>query len=311
MHPILFEVSDSFFIGTYGVAIAAGLLCAILLASWRATRRGLKADLVFDLAFVAVIGGFLGARILYLIVEWDQFMETPRALLLSRTGFVFQGGFIGGALSAIAFLKWKKAPIMVTGDLIIPSLVMAHGFGRIGCHFAGCCHGGVCEVPGFGIRVGYQETSGGMVFGNAYTSQVEQGLIDPAEALSLPVWPVQLMESAALFALAGALLWVARVPRRPGLVLGLYLIAYPVLRIALEMLRGDLARGVYFGGLLSTSQIISLALVPVGIGVLVWSRRQPVAGFSDPDAEQPAVDESAPVDDMERRIRERARKRGA
>lgn len=286
MHPVLLQIGD-FFIGTYGLFIALGLMGAILVGSLRARRRGLPPEMMFDLAFVALVAGFVSARILYIALNWQEFTAAPGALIFSRTGFVFLGGLVGAVAACIVWVRRKGLPIAQVGDIAAPSLAIGHAFGRIGCHFAGCCWGGVCAVPGLGISVPRQELPGGGVFFNALEAQIDAGLVDPFAVASLPVWPVQLMEAAGLFLLAGALLWYARRGRRPGRVMALYLFGYAVLRFGLEFLRGDEARGFVFGGLMSTSQAISLLLVPVGIALWVWSRRQPVDSDPAPPSEEP------------------------
>lgn len=281
MHPVLFTIGDRFFLGTYGLMVAVGLLAAIQLAAWRAKRRGVSPDAVYDLALFAVITGFVSARVLYIFLNFDEFQASPRDLIFSRTGFVFLGGFVGAALASVAFLQWKRIPVLAMADIMVPSLALGHAFGRIGCHFAGCCWGGPCSVEPLGIRVGLHLQPDGSPFYNALVDQIERGKALPDALLSNPVWPVQLMEAGALLLLtAGLLLFDAR-NRRPGRTLALYVMCYAVIRFGLEFLRGDLERGVF--GALSTSQIISLALVPVG--AWLWfktSKQAPAASAAPP-----------------------------
>ena len=93
MHPVLFRIGN-FSIGTYGVAIVVGLLAAMGLMSRLARRRGLRPEFFHDLVFVALLSGFIGARLAFILLNWGEFLETPMALLFSRQGFVFHGGFI-------------------------------------------------------------------------------------------------------------------------------------------------------------------------------------------------------------------------
>jgi len=282
MHPILIEIGD-FFIGTYGLMIALGLMAAIWLASIRGKPRGFDPNVFFDLAFVAIISGFVAARITYIALNPAEFAADPMGLIFSRSGFVFLGGFIGAVAAIIGFMKWKGLPILATGDVLVPSLAIGHAFGRIGCHLAGCCWGGVCTVPGVGVRVGYHEMPDGTPFGNAFTDQFYRGIIDADMMQSLPIWPVQLMESIGLFLLAGALVWWAsRGPLRPGFVIAGYLIIYGVMRFMLEFLRGDAERGLWFGGTISTSQIISALIIPVGIALIVANRKKSPSPHSHP-----------------------------
>ncbi|MBI5154047.1 prolipoprotein diacylglyceryl transferase, partial [Candidatus Poribacteria bacterium] len=252
MHPVLFQVTDSFFIGTYGLMIALGLLAGIWLGGWRAQRRGFPPEVIFDLAFVAVVGGFVCARVLYILLEWDEFLKNPRALLFSRTGFVFLGGFLGAAGCTAIYLRKKKLPFLVIADIAVPSVSLAHAFGRIGCHLAGCCWGGLCQNEAIGIHLSHHETPSGLTLWNAYDDQLYRGLLGTGAGESLAVWPVQLMESAALFALTAVLVWYSWRPRASGRTLALYLFAYSLLRFGLEYLRGDAERGLWLGGHVST-----------------------------------------------------------
>jgi phosphatidylglycerol:prolipoprotein diacylglycerol transferase len=269
MSPVLLRITDTFYIGTYGLLVAIGLLAGIMLAAWRFRRMGQAPELAFDFAFVAVLSGFLGGRIAFILTEWSLFVEQPMALIFSRDGFVFLGGMIGGAVCSLAYLYWRGIAIFPFADVMTPSLTLGHAFGRLGCHFAGCCFGGVCTVPGVGLQVPRLEQPDGTLFYNAFSDQLYHGQLPPDAMHSLPVWPTQVMEAGGLFILTAVLLWVASRTTRAGAILALYLVLYAVLRFGIEMLRGDAARGLYFGGLLSTSQILSILLLPTA-GVVWW-----------------------------------------
>lgn len=307
MHPILIQFPNGFFIATYGLMVALGLVAGVALSSWRMRARGLPGELAYDVALVAVISGFLGARALYIITEWSSFLQDPMALILSRNGFVFLGGLIGGAAGTMAYVRWRGLPMLLIADILAPGMALGHALGRVGCHFAGCCYGGVCSVPGLGLRVPPAGQPNGEVFWNAFEDQLGSGRIGADALTSLPVWPVQLMEATALVALTALLLWFSRVPRRQGSTVALYLACYAVLRFGLEFLRGDAERGMFFDGLLSTSQLISLAILPVAAGLWWWSRSQPIAGPGQGDGPAPSAD-SAPGDESGR-IRARAARR--
>lgn len=308
MHPILFEIGD-FFIGTYGLMIALGMIAAIALASYRGKRRKYDPNLFFDLTFISVVSGFLFARLFFIILNPQDFARDPGAMLLSRSGFVFLGGFVGAVACVFGYLVWKKLPILDVGDIAMPSLALGHGIGRIGCHFAGCCWGGVCTVSGVGIHVSPQEMPNGEPFINAFADQAFRGMIPWEAEQSLPVWPVQLMEAAGLIVIAAVLVWIAsRKAHRAGFILGLYLVSYPVLRFALEFLRGDAERGLWFGGTLSTSQILSLLIIPVGVAILVKGRGKDVSPRSHPSTAKDLPIIPPPKDD-DGKARKRTRKR--
>jgi phosphatidylglycerol---prolipoprotein diacylglyceryl transferase len=289
MNPVLIRFSDSFYIGTYGALVAIGLLAGVLLAAWRLKQKGDPPELAFDLTFVAVLSGFLGGRVAFIITEWSLFMENPAALIFSRDGFVFLGGLIGGVACSFIYLAIRGIAILPFADVMIPSVALGHAFGRLGCHFAGCCFGSVCTLPGAGLTVPRLEQPDGTLFYNAFSDQLWHGDVEPDALASLPVWPTQLYEAGGLFVLTAILLWVASKTNRTGAVFALYLVLYAILRFGIEMLRGDEARGLHFGGLLSTSQILSILLLPIAAGVWWWGGKFPKWG------ERPAPPSKSPA----------------
>ena len=102
----LFSIGK-FTIHGYGLMIGIGVLCCVFMAMKRAKKYGLIEDAIVDIAIWGLIGGFLGAKLLFLIVEWKQFLKNPLALLGSE-GFVVYGGIIAGGVAAILYCKKKK-----------------------------------------------------------------------------------------------------------------------------------------------------------------------------------------------------------
>lgn len=280
MHPILFRLPNGFPIGTYGVLIVIGLLLAIFLGTRLARRIGLRADYVYDLTFVMLVAGFIGARVLYIIVEWETFRQAPGAIIFSRTGFVFQGGLVGALIAGVIYCRWHKLPLMEIADLGTPALALGHAIGRIGCFLAGCCYG-LSITPHLHesalARVGVtypivHEPDGQIspMFNQVYHEQIEQHLIAPDASAPLPIVPVQLFETVGNLVICAVLLLIWKRRRFSGQVGGSYLVLYGVLRFGLEFLRGDEARGRWFGDSLSTGQVISLAMIAGGVAIYVW-----------------------------------------
>lgn len=272
MHPILFSIGD-FFVGTYGVMIVIGVAAAIMMGLHYAKQRGIPADFCYDLAFVVLVAGFLGARLLFILVEFDDFLKNPLAMLLSRTGFVFMGGLGAAMIAAIVFIRMRKLPMWEVADIAAPSLALAHGFGRIGCFFAGCCYGGVCPTD-FPLGVQFpllHGADGEPIFSFAYFDHLHHGIIDSTAKLSAPVYPSQLFESAANFLIAGTLVYLWRKRVFPGQIFLYYLVFYGAARFGLEFLRGDAERGLYYG--LSTSQWLSL--IAIAGAAIVWTQLKP------------------------------------
>ena len=222
----------------YGLMIGLGVMAALLLGDYRSKKFGLNGDHIYGMTFSAVILGFIAARILFIITEWENFLQDPMQYL-SGAGFVVYGGIIGGFLTIYGFCKIKKIDMLSYLDLMIPSVALAQGFGRIGCFLAGCCYG--------------RETDSclGVVFTNS----------DFAPN-GVKVLPTQLFMAGGDLILMAILLWYAAKRPMRGRTSMLYLILYSIGRFAIEFLRND-NRGTV--GVLSTSQFIAIFTLLAGI----------------------------------------------
>ncbi len=246
---------DKFSIPLYGPVFAVGFVIAYLIALKMAPKYKMaKDDLTFCTVYAA-IGLFIGAKALFflsrlpgIIVKFDVYVEYFKAdwmaaLNYAFGGLVFYGGLIGAVIGAYRYCYHFKLPFVPMVDIYAPLIPMVHGFGRIACFLGGCCYG--IEYHGFGsIQFPYNE----------FIHELDD----------VPRVPVQLIEAGMNFIFSGILfLLIKKKKFKPGQAMGIYLIYYTIARFLLEMLRGDKARGVW--GLFSTSQIISLFLLPLGI----------------------------------------------
>ncbi len=245
----LFSIGP-FTVHGYGLMIGIGVLCCILMGMKRAKKYGLSEDAVIDIAIFGLIAGFLGAKLLYLIVEWKRFVKDPLDVLGSE-GFVVYGGIIAGVLAAIIYCKRKKLIFLEYFDLCAASISLAQGFGRLGCFLAGCCYGRETDLP---IGVVFPESS-----------------LAPA---GVRVLPTQLFSSAGNFLIMFILLWHYKHRKRVGDTGFLYMLLYGVGRFCIEFLRND-SRGTV--GVFSTSQFISLFIIAAALLLFSWkSRREAV-----------------------------------
>lgn len=319
MHPILFKIGN-FPVATYGVMIVIGLLAGIALAVTLGRRRGVDKNFFYDLAFVGMFSGFVGARLFSVALGMRDYLDVPGhslftgdamsymgAMLLSRTGFVFMGGFIVSMITGLWFIRRRGMPILEVGDMIAPAVALGHAFGRIGCFFAGCCHGFACGDPNAPhwaekLCVQYPLISGpdgqpSEMFNFAYQTQIHQGLLGRGAAAPLPIFPVQLLESAGNFTIALTLFFLWKRRKFSGQIFAAYLCAYAVLRFILEYFRGDVERGLWLGGLFSTSQILCLGSFMVGL-ILLYSRRRagvaPIPEMAASSVGEAAAGEPAP-----------------
>lgn len=229
----------------YGLMIAIGVITALVIGEKRAKKRGLSDDVVFSLTFLCVFFGFLSAKLLFCIIEFKALLADPMSVL-SGNGFVVYGGIIGGILSAFIYCRVKKLNFWDYFDIVLPSVAITQGFGRIGCFLAGCCYG--------------RETDSfiGIAFTNSTFAPNGVKMI-----------PTQLISAVGMFLIAGILFFYAKKQRRQGRVGALYLILYSIGRFLVEFLRNDYRGGV---GIFSTSQFISIFILAIGI-VLFATRK--------------------------------------
>ena len=228
----------------YGLMIAVGILAAYFTGERRAKKRGLPYEYVFNLVVWCVLGGFLGAKILYWITEWKSIVANPGFLGDTLTdGFVVFGGIIGGILTAYVYCRIKNLDFLRFFDTLMPSVALAQGFGRIGCLLAGCCYG--------------KETN------SAFSITFHDSGFAPN---GVALIPTQIYSSILDFLHFFLLLYIARHKKAEGEVAACYLIFYSVGRFILEFFRGDLERGSI--GVLSTSQFISIFTGVAGMVML-------------------------------------------
>jgi prolipoprotein diacylglyceryltransferase len=158
MRHILFELPTPWLsipIMGYGLMIVLGFISGILLAHWRARRCGENPEHVMNLGLLSLVGGVVGARLLYVYEHSGEF--SPAFASQGLLGGLFAivnvraGGldFYGGVLLAIAFavvyIVAKKLSTRRMLDIVAPSLMLGLAFGRAGCFLNGCCWGGRCQ----------------------------------------------------------------------------------------------------------------------------------------------------------------------
>lgn len=242
----LFSIGP-FHVHGYGLMIGIGIIVAFAVAVKRAEKKGLDGDLVFNAGFFGLIGGIIGAKLMFYLTELPAILKDPSMLLDFANGFVVYGGIIGGILTAYVYCRVKKMEFLPVIDLVVPSIALAQGFGRIGCFLAGCCYGRPTEAW--------------------YGVTFPQGGLAPA---GVPLIPTQLLSSAGDFLLGILLILLARKQKNRGWITGVYFLLYAVGRFLVEMLRDDPRGNV---GILSTSQFIALFMAAAGILLIILSPR--------------------------------------
>jgi phosphatidylglycerol:prolipoprotein diacylglycerol transferase len=258
MHPILFEIGG-FPVYTYGLLLAAAYLLGLQFALIRAKARGLDPNRVMDLGIWIIVSALVGAKAMLLVVERDRFGWSVSELMnLFRSAGVFYGGLIAAVAVALFYLWRHRMPVWTVTDVFAPGIALGHVIGRLGCLFAGCCFGRQTDAPW------------AITFHNEFAHQ------NVGTPLDLPLHPTQLYEAGAELLILGLLLALERRGRAfPGRTFWTYMLVYGISRFIIEIYRGD-ARGVvnFFGTPLSTSQFVSVLLVPLSLAMLVFLSRR-------------------------------------
>ena len=252
MYPILFQWGPVT-IYSFGAFMALAALAAAWVVHDELKRRGCNPELSSSFVFAAAVGGLLGARLLFIIEEWSNFLAAPMNYIFTGAGFTWYGGFLGGTLAVSWVARKNQIPWLVAADIAAPALAIAYGIGRLGCHFAGDGDWGtVTDVP----------------WGVAYTNAIT-GWVDPNTGIPYPpgtlVHPTPIYEFLESLIVFGVLWLLARKNFAAGTIAWLYLILSGFARFVVEFWR--INPPLAFG--LSEAQWFGLALIVIGVLMLL------------------------------------------
>ncbi len=238
MHRILIHFGP-FTLYTYGLFIASGFLLGTLLIMRVSEKYGFSRDDVFDCLIWVLIGGIAGGRLLFVMINFREYITAPlRIFILTEGGLAVQGAILSGILVCGLFCRSRKIPFLKTLDLFSPYVALGQSIGRIGCFFNGCCYGKA-------IQKGY-------------------GVIFPGD--SVVRIPTQLYSSLGLVALFFLLLLLRDKKKYDGFVFFFYCALYSIFRFFMDFLRGD---GLVSFSAFTLSQIISMIVFFISVSLLV------------------------------------------
>lgn len=216
MHPVI--TIGKLHIYSYTVTGLVGVAAGVLMMVFADKRLKRCREDLFYCALYALIGGFLGAKILYIITVLPQVFSDPKVLLLSvGQGTVFYGGVIGGLLGMARYTCRFRMPFWRFADAAAVGIPIGHLWGRIGCLLAGCCYGSPTDS----------------ILGVTYPA------CSLAAPPGVPLHPVPLYEAGFNLLLMTVLLILLPRSHRPGRISGLYLLAYGIARPIFDCFRGD------------------------------------------------------------------------
>ncbi|MEG1493573.1 MAG: prolipoprotein diacylglyceryl transferase [Gordonibacter sp.] len=269
LDPVVFSLGP-LVVRWYGIAYIAGFVCAALLI-YRLAKRwrvNVDADSLLTIMFCVIVGVIVGGRLGYVMFYSDyNFLENPlEVFAFNHGGMSFHGGLVGALLAGVVAARLTHIPYLTLADLGCVAAPIGLFFGRLANFVNGELWGAPTDLPW------------GVVFGGS--------------AGMMPRHPSQLyealLEGVVLF-LVLFLLSRKRPPRPQGTFLGVFLVLYGCFRFVIEFIREpDAQLGYIWGGWLTMGQLLSVPLILVGVGVLVYAVRMklPQKGLPEMESEQ-------------------------
>jgi phosphatidylglycerol:prolipoprotein diacylglycerol transferase len=249
---------------TFGLMVALALITAAYVLQADFDRRGMNAD-AFTMITVAGLLGILGAKLYHLLETPAEFFADPLPLLLSRYGFAWFGGFLGGFGALLVMGSRAKLPVWKFLDACSPAASFGYGIGRIGCFLSGDGdYGKPTSLPW------------GMSFPNGVVPTTET-CVQWGSPADCRVHPAPLYE-LLIWSAIGWLLWrlgarLLKNPGRAGEIFCYYLILTGVARFLVEIIR---INPPWILGL-SNAQVASAVSAIGGLILLVFLKRASAA----------------------------------
>ena len=239
----------------YGIIIAFGIYLATTLADREATRKGYRKDFIIDLVFWAVPLGFVGARLYYILFEWQYYLANPAEIIqIWHGGIAIYGGVIAGAATVYWFTKKEKVSFALLLDILAPVVLLAQSIGRWGNFTNQEAHG--------------EATTRAFLEG----LHLPNFIIEQMNINGTYYQPTFLYES--LWSFIGVLI-LFYLRRRKGVKVGEiaagYLIWYSFGRFFIEGMRTD---SLWMFNVIRISQLVSIVLFLLGIGLIIVRRRR-------------------------------------
>ncbi|UUY03291.1 prolipoprotein diacylglyceryl transferase [Svornostia abyssi] len=226
-------------IKTFGLMFGLAFVVCGALVARRLRELGKPVDWAYEMIFAALVGGLVGARLYWIVANWDQASDDLLGTIFSGSGLTWFGGAAGGALAVILWARWRGWLGLQLLDTAAPALAVGYAIGRIGCQLSG--DGDYGEPTDLPWAMAYPD-----------------GVIPTDEE----VHPTPIYETLAM-GLAALLLWRLRDALRPGALFALYLVIAGIERFLVEFVRRNDA--VLLG--LTEAQLTAGAML---VGGAVW-----------------------------------------
>ena len=253
-------------IAYYGVIIALGMLAGALVAYREAKKTGQKVDDYIDFTLYTLIAAIIGARIYYVIFEWDYYSAHPLEIFNLRAGgLAIYGGVLASALTLFIFTKVKKLKFWLMADTAVQGLIIGQIIGRWGNFFNREAFGGYTDSL-FAMQLPVSEAKG-----------ITQELIEHPVTIDgvsyVQVHPTFLYEGTWNLLLFIGICLYKRHKKFDGEIFAIYLMGYGVGRFIIEGLRTDQLVIKALGGI-AASQVLSIILIVLAVAFVIYNRVQ-------------------------------------
>ena len=290
------QVIPGFFIGWYGLLYLVGLAVLLLVSQREAIRRGYAPGHVWNAFLVVALFALIGARLYHVIDQWAFYsQDLLRAVLPPYSGLGLYGGIAGAILGILIYTRWKRLPLRMGLDVVIPGTLFAQGIARWGNFFNQELYGPPTDLPwGITIDCAHRVALYACPPGSLPTDVPLEGFHP------LFFYESSLTIIGGLIALYISSRLLARL--RPGDLAAFWGIWYGTVRFFLESFREGWNWTV--GGL-PTAQIIGIVIVVIGIAWIVYNHRpgtrpyEYLPPYVPPPDEEPETDPAFDPDDEE------------
>lgn len=253
-------------IAYYGVIIALGMLAGALVAYREAKKTGQKVDDYIDFTLYTLIAAIIGARIYYVIFEWDYYSTHPLEIFNLRAGgLAIYGGVIASALTLFIFTKVKKLKFWLMADTAVQGLIIGQIIGRWGNFFNREAFGGYTDSL-FAMQLPVSEAKG-------ITQELIEHLVTIDGVSYVQVHPTFLYEGTWNLLLFIGICLYKRHKKFDGEIFAIYLMGYGVGRFIIEGLRTDQLVIKALGGI-AASQVLSIILIVLAVAFVIYNRVQ-------------------------------------
>ena len=253
MYPVLLKIGPVT-IHTVSILHALGFVAGISWIMKYSDEYKLDKEKVYDFSLVIIVYSIIGARIFSILFDGElaYFLEHPVAMLkVWNGGLTFYGGFLFAAVAGVIYVKKHDLDLPAFADLAAPALALGLAVGRLGCFASG---------DSFGRPT---NSFWAVVFSDPHS----------VAPVGIPLHPTQLYSVITNFLIFAYLIFLKRKRRYKGQLAFVFAILYGISRSIVEIFRND-PRGVYFGGIISTSQVISAIFVGATLVLYFMYRKE-------------------------------------